>query len=78
MHRRSRSVASVLIGLLCIIPSTVFAQRERSADEAFMDRSPRVGEPIPDVAGYDESGQPFPLRERLRGSYTVLVFGCLT
>ncbi|GIW92258.1 MAG: hypothetical protein KatS3mg110_0299 [Pirellulaceae bacterium] len=40
-------------------------------------RSPAVGEPLPDITIYDAEGRPFSL-SRLRGHYTVLVFGCLT
>jgi cytochrome oxidase Cu insertion factor (SCO1/SenC/PrrC family) len=40
-------------------------------------KAPAVGSKLPDVAAYDASGKPFRLG-RLKGSYTVLVFGCLT
>jgi len=36
-----------------------------------------VGTPLPDLTVYDASGKTFNLTE-LRGSYSVLVFGCLT
>lgn len=36
-----------------------------------------VGAPLPDLAVYDAAGKPFQLSQ-LKGSYTVLVFGCLT
>ncbi len=36
-----------------------------------------VGNPMPDLSVYDASGNPFSLAD-LKGSYTVLVFGCLT
>jgi len=39
---------------------------------------PRVGDTLPDVTAIDENGKPFPLREKLKGKRTVLVFGCLT
>jgi len=35
------------------------------------------GDPIPSVQGFDEQGKAFPL-SKLRGSHTVIVFGCLT
>ncbi|MFQ5732349.1 MAG: hypothetical protein ACE5KM_10395 [Planctomycetaceae bacterium] len=42
------------------------------------DRSaPQIGDPLPDVAGYDADGKPFSLRS-LKGHYTVLTCGCLT
>ena len=37
-----------------------------------------LNEPVPDVTAYDESGNPFPFREKLKGHYSVIVFGCLT
>jgi cytochrome oxidase Cu insertion factor (SCO1/SenC/PrrC family) len=36
-----------------------------------------VGMPFPDKSVYDAEGKPFEL-SRLRGNYSVLVFGCLT
>lgn len=39
--------------------------------------APAIGEPLPQVELYDARGKPVRLAE-LRGSYTVLVFGCLT
>lgn len=38
---------------------------------------PSVGTPLPDLTVYDASGKKFNLTE-LKGSYSVLVFGCLT
>jgi cytochrome oxidase Cu insertion factor (SCO1/SenC/PrrC family) len=43
----------------------------------FAEASPRIGELIPDVSGYDEQGKEFSLRD-LKDRYTVLVCGCLT
>ena len=43
----------------------------------FEERSPGVGQPLPDVAAWDADGQPLRLSS-LKGSHTVLVFGCLT
>jgi len=40
-------------------------------------RGPAVGEKLPDVTAYDAEGKPFRLSS-LKGSHTVLVFGCLT
>ena len=39
--------------------------------------APQIGDPLPDVAGFDADGEQFPLRN-LKGHYSVLVFGCLT
>lgn len=41
------------------------------------DTAPDVGEMIPNVTVLDESGDEYELW-RLKGKYTVLVFGCLT
>jgi cytochrome oxidase Cu insertion factor (SCO1/SenC/PrrC family) len=38
---------------------------------------PEIGQPLPEVTVYLPDGTPFSTRE-LKGSYTVLVFGCLT
>ncbi len=81
MHRFSATMSTVLVAttlLAATDPAGYAQQRERPDNETFLHQSPRVGELIPDVIGYDEQGEPFPLRARLRGSYTVLVFGCLT
>jgi hypothetical protein len=43
----------------------------------FEERSPAVGQPLPDIAGVDADGQPLRLSS-LKGSHVVLVFGCLT
>lgn len=36
-----------------------------------------VGSQLPVVSAFDENGKPFST-EQLHGSYSVLVFGCLT
>lgn len=46
-------------------------------NRSFAERPPAVGEKLPEVTVYDADGKPFPLR-KLKGSHTVLVFGCLT
>ena len=40
-------------------------------------RGPAVGSKLPEIAAFDASGKPFRLSS-LKGSHTVLVFGCLT
>ncbi len=37
-----------------------------------------LGDAIPDVSAYDDAGKKFALRERIKGKYSVIVFGCLT
>ena len=68
----SRTLSTLLAALLLFAlagPAHAQRQRERSL--------PEVGDPLPDVAGFDAEGHPFELT-RLRGKYTVIVFGCLT
>jgi cytochrome oxidase Cu insertion factor (SCO1/SenC/PrrC family) len=43
----------------------------------FEGAAPSVGEALPDVTIFDAQGQPFNLN-RLKGDYSVVVFGCLT
>jgi hypothetical protein len=40
-------------------------------------RIPAVGTELPELKAFDEFGNPFSTSS-LRGSYSVLVFGCLT
>lgn len=40
-------------------------------------KGPAIGQLLPDVTLHTADGKPFPLRS-VKGSYTVLVFGCLT
>ena len=43
----------------------------------FLEAEPKVGATVPEVTLHTEDGQPFELAS-VKGSYTVLVFGCLT
>ena len=43
----------------------------------FLEADPKIGEPIPDVSLFTAEGDEFNLAA-VKGSYTVLVFGCLT
>ena len=52
-------------------------QRQRGPRANFERTAPKVGEALPDASGYDAEGKEFKL-SRLKGSYSVLVFGCLT
>jgi len=55
-------------------PENDFMQARRDRFEA---STPAIGDPMPDLSAYDEDGARFELSS-LKGSYTVLVFGCLT
>ena len=59
------------------VPTVPRDERKITDNAEFQGVSPRVGEPLPDLAGYDEQGNAFSL-EQLKGHLTVLVFGCLT
>jgi hypothetical protein len=50
---------------------------EADADRRFEKTRPHIGETIPHVVAYDDSGSPLSLG-KLRGHFTVLTFGCLT
>lgn len=68
-----RFTARALCLVLTILSSNVFAQGRRSTGKTL----PVVGSKLPDIQAFDEQGQVLSLAS-LRGSYTVLVFGCLT
>lgn len=56
--------------------------RQRSAnpvqlEKAFVASKPTIGDTIPEIALFDESGNPFNTRS-FRGKYVVVTFGCLT
>lgn len=76
---------SVLLGLTALgllLPSVAAAQRKRTGGgrgglSAGFSKGPAVGDKLPDITAYDAAGKPFRLHS-LKGSHTVLVFGCLT
>lgn len=77
---KSALLAGATVGLL--LPGIASAQRKRSSNargqlNAGFAKGPAVGEKLPDVTAYDAAGKPFRLHS-LKGSHTVLVFGCLT
>jgi cytochrome oxidase Cu insertion factor (SCO1/SenC/PrrC family) len=55
---------------------SAFAQPARGSGQGG-NRLPAVGMQLPDVQAYDEFGNSFSTSS-LRGTYSVLVFGCLT
>ena len=46
-------------------------------NSGFEKTAPGIGQPLPEVTLYRADGKQF-LTSQLKGSYTVLVFGCLT
>jgi len=76
-----------LVSLLAIIgaPFASYGQRPEQGGQSgrsqvatsFQRSSPGIGEVIPEVTVYTADGKKFSTSQ-LKGSYTVLVFGCLT
>jgi cytochrome oxidase Cu insertion factor (SCO1/SenC/PrrC family) len=78
------TLGALLPGMAFAQPQAVSAGGRRDARGAasgmmrqFDEQSPPVGARLPEIAAFDHEGEPFSL-EQLKGSYTVLVFGCLT
>lgn len=69
-------VARILLTLAisAVLAQPVCAQQRR---DQFAKNLPAVGAQLPEVEIFDERGQILPT-EKLKGSYTVLVFGCMT
>ncbi|MDF1812243.1 MAG: hypothetical protein P1V20_08510 [Verrucomicrobiales bacterium] len=55
-----------LLSFLIAAPSLLFAQEHLT------------GTIVPQVTAYDMTGKPVDFSERLKGHYSVVVFGCLT
>lgn len=81
---------STLLGLAGLLvmscsPSASYGQRPGQSGQsgrsqvssAFSRSAPGIGESIPEVTVYTADGKKFSTSQ-LKGSYTVLVFGCLT
>ena len=88
LQRLSRfSTLLVIAGLVAVTagPSASYGQvpgqggqsGRSQVSSAFQRASPGIGEPIPEVTVYTADGKEFSTSQ-LKGSYTVLVFGCLT
>ena len=60
-----------------LLPDEAPAQRSKKKDQDFIKTRPVVGDSLPVLEVHTPDGKPFSTSE-LRGSYTVLVFGCLT
>ncbi len=71
---------SALVVVMVLQASGLWAQppralRNRRPGAQF--HLPQPGSRLPDLTVYDQEGKPLALKS-LRGSWTVLVFGCLT
>ena len=84
---RSRALLRTLV-MAGLITSTLsissgYAQGNRNSQSrgrstgGFDQQAPAIGQPLPDVKLYTADGKEFSTSQ-LKGSYTVLVFGCLT
>lgn len=58
--------------IVSVFPVSIHAQRSSSRS-----RLPEIGSELPAIKIFDDEGQVFNTSS-LKGSYTVLVFGCLT
>ncbi len=77
MRTRPRAaVRAALAAMLLWHASVLYAQGPRP-QRGPQFRLPEPGTQLPDLTVYDEQGNPVALKN-LRGSWTVLVFGCLT
>ena len=65
-------ILPVLVGLLV---ATAARSQERERERGPLPL--QEGDPIPEVSGFTAEGDPFPLSQ-LKGSYSVMAFGCLT
>lgn len=73
----SRWFPVVFLQLVLAISAEAGPSARQNAENPFLDIYPRIGDSLPDLQGYDETGQSFALRS-FEGHYTVLTFGCLT
>ena len=78
MKQRHWSAAVIAVALVGLAAEAAWAQRRGGRPNGrFEQRSPDVGQPLPDLTVFAADGKKVSLRS-LRGSHTVLVFGCLT
>ncbi|MCA9059892.1 MAG: redoxin family protein, partial [Planctomycetaceae bacterium] len=78
MFHRSLLIATLVAMAFAIVSGNVGAQqRLHEREMEFLQQPPLVGEKLPTVTLYQADGTEFQT-DSLRGSYTVLTFGCLT
>ena len=74
-------VGTVVLGLMSTLFSQCDAQnrdrRGRGGDDFLRSAGLELGKPLPDAAGYTADGKPFSLTD-IKGSYAVIVCGCMT
>lgn len=76
LHRMTAVKICLLVGLGIFLATSLPAQERASKGKG----KPMTlqGEALPDVSGFDEEGNAFPLQQKLKGRHGVIVFGCLT
>ncbi|MDP6779847.1 MAG: hypothetical protein QGI83_24025 [Candidatus Latescibacteria bacterium] len=81
LPRRPRlywSLCAVAVALVLGAETLAWGQpQDAPRDSRDRQQQSFVGKPMPDISVYDASGNPLNLTD-LKGSYSVLVFGCLT
>ena len=78
-----RTIVHALTMLALVMASALSnAQAPRPGPGGDMPRfiadGPKVGDPLPDLTIFDDMGRPVDIRDITKGSYSVLVLGCLT
>ena len=73
-------VHASLVLSMAVVPSLSSAQRAGPTGDIpkFVENGPKVGEQLPDLTIFDDMGTPVNIRDITKGSYSVLVLGCLT
>ena len=73
-------VHASLVLSMAAVPSLSSAQRAGPTGDIpkFVENGPKVGEQLPDLTIFDDMGTPVNIRDITKGSYSVLVLGCLT
>ena len=64
--------------LLALAFNSVALGQDRAGRRGGDENMPQAGSLIPEISVVDAQGESFPLREKLKGRHTVIVFGCLT
>lgn len=84
MLRKISLAAIVLFSISIIMGCAQHAKEEgdrptrfRQGADLLMRAGLKIGDSLPNLTAYDADGNPFKL-SRLKGHYSVIVFGCLT
>ncbi len=81
-HGVARKIVHALILLGMVVAPSLGNAQARSGPSGdiprFLESGPKVGDPLPDLTIFDDLGRPVNIRDLTKGSYSVLVLGCLT